>query len=208
MTLEDRTPAQRGGMTDHPIHPLIAGRWSSRALDPARPVPRALLCQVLEAARWAPSAWNNQPWRFMVLTGEDPAALEAARAALLPAADWARRAPVLIVACSHRRYLRRLLPNPFHQYELGLAVGQMALQASALGLVFHQLVTFRPRLVRRAFGVPRAVRILTLIAVGYPGPAEALSPEQQRAEDLPRRRAPLEALVHWNRWRGPGEEEA
>jgi nitroreductase len=206
MTLDERSPTQRGGLTDHPIHPLIAGRWSGRAIDPTRPVPRAVLLPLLEAARWAPSAWNNQPWRFMVLTGEDPDALETARGALLPAAAWARQAPVLILALSHKRYLRRLLPNPFHQYELGQSVAQMALQASVLGLVFHQLVSFRPRLLRRAFGIPRALRLLTLIAVGYPGALEALSPELQHAEQLPRRRAPLEALVHWNRWRGPSEE--
>jgi len=88
------SPVLRPAETAYPIHPLIAGRWSGRAIDPDRPVDDALLRRLLEAARWAPSAFNNQPWAYLVVTSADPEALAKARATLSKGNAWALAAPL------------------------------------------------------------------------------------------------------------------
>jgi len=200
MAEETRSPVTRPAPTEHEIHELIAGRWSSRAIDPGRPVEKATIQQLLEAARWAPSAFNNQSWQYLVVTTDDPAAMEKARSALFPGNAWALNAPALIFSMARERHARNDKLNRFHGYEAGMATILMAIQATALGLMFHQMAGYSPKTLRELFEIPDEYVIFTAIAVGYPGTI-GQTPEKDRAgESAPRERVPQEQFSHWNGW--------
>ena len=191
-------PVLRPGETRADILPLIAGRWSSRALDPDLPVDPAVLDRLFEAARWAPSAFNNQPWRFLSFGPEDPRALEIARDTLMPGNVWALAAPRLLFILTRTDQPGSGKPNIRAHYEAGMAAVQMALQAAHEGLVFHQMAGFSAKKVIEAFKVPENFAVIAAAAVGHPGPADAV-PENRRAlETEARERRPLSDIVFSN----------
>ena len=198
--MESNSPLLRPAPTDYPIHPLIAGRWSPRAIDPNHPVSEAVLRRLLEAARWAPSAFNNQPWRFLVVTEDDPEALSLARATLNTGNAWALRAPTLIYALARTRTRRKNRPNRHHLFELGMAVALMALQAVEEGLVLHQMAGYDRAALREAFGIDEQYALMTAIAVGYPGDPQLLDDDDRASETQARRRRSQDDWVRWNRW--------
>jgi len=179
------------------VHPLLAERYSPRSFS-ERDITEAELELVLEAARLAPSSMNEQPWRFLVVRrgGEGYDALldslmESNRV-------WADKAPVLILNMASRTFARNGLPNMHAWHDLGLAIAQLTLQATALGLGLHQLGGFFPERAREAFGVPGDLDLVSVIAIGFPGDPAGL-PEHLRERELKRSpRRPLEELV----WRG------
>ena len=181
-----RVSALRPAATDGSINPLIAGRWSARAIDPDRPVDEATLARVIEAGRWAASSRNNQPWAFVVATSRNPELLKAARRALLKGNSWAHAAPVLMYALSRKRYAGSVLPNPLHKYEAGMAAENMALQAASEGLVFHQMLGFLPWRARKTFAIPGSYAVLAAIAIGHPGLIDGL-PDHQKAQETTER---------------------
>ena len=188
-------PILRPGEGHGDILPLIAGRWSSRAIDPALPVDQAVLDRLFEAARWAPSAFNNQPWRFLSFGPEDSAALESARGTLMPGNVWALAAPRLLFVLARTDLAGSGKPNVRAHYEAGMAAVQMALQAAHEGLVFHQMAGFSAKKVVEAFKVPENFAVITAAAVGHPGPVDKV-PENRRAlETEVRERKPMGELV-------------
>ena len=193
-------PVLRSGMLEHEINPLIAGRRSGRAIDPDRPVPEALIRTLLEAARWAPSHSNEQPWAFAVATDDAPLILTQARRSLIETNAWARVAPVLIFVLSRKQHSGAywFMPNRLHLFETGMATAQMALQASAEGLVFHQMQGFYGWQIRRLFHVPRQYAIASAIAIGYPGNLAGLPSYLQSSETAERERHPQEHFVYLN----------
>jgi nitroreductase len=194
------TMVLRPGITESEIDPLIAGRWSARAIDPDRPVSEAAIRKLLEAARWAPSHFNEQPWAFAVATQEAPEFLERAHRSLIESNTWARAAPVLIFVLSRKKYSGAywFMPNRLHLFETGMATAQMALQAAQDGLVFHQMQGFYGWQVRRLFQVPRQYVLATAIAVGYPSDIAHLPSYLQNAETAERARHPQARFVFWN----------
>ena len=195
-----RSPATRPAPTEYPIHELIAGRWSSCAVDPERPVPAEVLHQLLEAARWAPSAFNNQPWHFLVVTADDGPAMERARDTLTVGNAWARRAPALIFSLARTTYTRNDRHNPRYAFEAGMATAQMQLQAIALGLVFHQMAGFSRDRLHESFDIPEEYEAFTAIAVGYPGRISDVPAEKRERETGPRTRLPQDEFAHWGKW--------
>jgi len=189
--------------TDPPIHELLARRWSPRAIDPARPVPREVLRMLLEAARAAPSSFNEQPWRFLVFDDEDPEALEVARGCLVPGNAWARNAPVLILSAAAERWEKDGSPNRHAQHDVGLASENLALQATALGLAVHFMAGFDVERARRLFGIQDGFQPMAMIAVGHPADAETLPPKLRDRELAPRKRKPLEEIAFAGRWNRP-----
>jgi nitroreductase len=192
-------PAQ----TSQPIHDLIARRWSSRAFDPARPVAREALLSLLEAARWAPSSRNEQPWRFLVFDGSDPDALDQARSCLTEGNSWARRAPLLLLSVAKNTYTRDGSPNRYSQHDQGLASENLVLQAVALGLSAHQMGGFDSQRARDLFGIPDGFTPTAMIAISYPGDVEDLPPHLQEREQSPRSRKPLGEIAFSARWDQP-----
>lgn len=188
--------------SEHPIDPQFLQRWSPRALNPALSEAELLCC--LEAARWAPSGSNTQPWRYVVARQGKPA-FGAVLAALLPFNQaWAHRAGALVVACS----LTESVPTPEHPskplpgsgFDAGAAWMSLALQAHALGLVAHAMGGFTRDALARAIELPaQGVRIDCVIALGRPGDPTEL-PEDLRAREQPNGRRPLAELVKDGRW--------
>ena len=187
---------EKSAITDHPIYDLIRRRWSPRAFA-ARPVEAEKLASLFEAARWAPSSFNGQPWHYIVAAKDD----EAAFARLLNCLrsqniQWAQHAPVLIIAVAQLSMSPERGPNRHAFHDVGLANENLVLQAVALGLVAHQMAGFFPETEHeRPLSIPEGYEALTAIAVGYPGDPEELPPEETKARELqPRERKPLSRL--------------
>lgn len=193
---------------NHPINTLMARRSSRRAFDARCPVERSKLLTLLEAARWAPSSFNEQPWRYLVFDGADASLLERARACLNEGNAWAREAPILLLSVAHLYSTRTGKPNPHAQHDVGLASENLVLQAVELDLIAPQIAGFDAERARREFAIPDAFMPLAMIAVGYPyrGDTDDL-PEKLRArEQQPRQRKPLDEIAYSGMWDMPYEE--
>jgi nitroreductase len=177
-----------------PIHPLLARRWSPRALDPGRPVEPRILETLLEAARWAPSCNNEQPWRYLVFDGRNPAALEAARSCLVEGNAWARKAPLLLLSVAKETFTRNDKPNRHGQHDTGMAGENLVLQATEMGLMSHQMAGFDAERARELFHIPAGFTPMAMIALGYPGRPEDLPATLREREEAPRVR---KAVSEW-----------
>lgn len=185
---------------DHKIHSLIQNRWSPRAFT-ARSVPSAHLESLLEAARWAPSSYNEQPWFFLIATKDDAAEYEKMLSCLVEANQkWARLAPVLMISVAKLFFQKNGKPNRHAQHDVGLAAGNMALQAEALGLALHQMAGFDVEKTRKAYSVPEGFEPIAAIAVGYAGGPELLSEELAEREKAPRTRRKITEFAFTGGW--------
>lgn len=189
--------------TEFPIHDLIRRRWSPRAFDD-RPVEPEKLGSLLEAARWAASSNNEQPWRFILAPRERPEDFARLLGCLKESNRiWARQASVLMLSVARLTFADDAEPNRHALYDVGQAVASMAIQATALGLVIHQMAGFFPDKARAQFGIPDGFEPVTVVAIGYQGDPSTL-PERQRLRELaPRARDPLSRLVFAGRWGEP-----
>lgn len=178
-------------------------RWSPRAFAD-RPVADAALRSLFEAARWAASSFNQQPWRFVVATRDDSDAFEAALACLRPKnASWAKRAPVLVFTVIERTWPDGDDENPSAEHDLGLAVGNLSAQATALGLSLHQMRGIDREAVRETYDVPAGFDPFTAIAIGYRGEPELLADDLRERERAERSRRPLAETVFRGRFGAP-----
>lgn len=186
--------------TDHPVHALVAERWSPYAWAD-EPVDPGDLASLFEAARWAPSSYNEQPWRWIVAQREDAEAFERLLSTLVEAnQNWARHAPVLAVGVAITTFSRNGKPNKAAHHDLGLAAGNLCFEATARGLAVHQMIGIEPQRVRDLYGVPDEAEPLTALAIGHAGES-ANTPEGMRDRDAaPRTRKPLGELVFAGAW--------
>ena len=185
---------------DHPVHALVAGRWSPYAFAD-RPVPDDELRGLFEAARWSASSYNEQPWRYLVAAKANPADYERLLSCLVEAnRAWAGAAPVLALGCVGLNFARNGRPNAAAEHDLGAASATLALEATARGLSVHQMVGILPDQARELYGIPDGFRPLTGLAIGYAADPGAL-PEALRGRDLaPRTRSPLAEFVFAGQW--------
>jgi len=189
--------------TDHDVHELIRHRWSPRAFDGARAVPRADWLRLFEAARWAPSSRNEQPWRFLVLDRATASDQWRALFDTLTAKNraWAESAPLLVLAAVRMEYEDLGVTNRMAWYDAGQAVGFLSLQATAQGLSVRQMEGFDRDAARRACDVPAEFDLAVVMAIGYLGDPGALTVESHReSERQPRRRKPIGEFVYEGRW--------
>lgn len=186
------------------IHELIRERWSPHAFLEA-PVPVPLLRSLVEAARWAASSMNEQPWRLIIAERDrDPDGHARILATLVAAnAVWARRAPVFMIVAARGNFTRNGAPNRWASYDTGLAIGQLVLQATALGLRVHQMGGFDAEAARESLGIPEDCDPIAVLAIGYPGDPRELDEKLQARESAPRQRRPVNEWVHAGGWGKP-----
>ena len=185
--------------TSRPIHPLLSQRWSPRAFAD-RPVEAAELVALLEAARWAPSSYNEQPWHFIVAPKDETKSFDRLLGCLSRGnASWAAKAPVLMLAVA------QLVdedgdPNRHAFYDVGQAVAQMALQALDLGLYMHQMAGFDGEKAQQVFAIPAQFEPAAAIALGYLGDPADLPERYREGEAQPRSRKALAEFVFAGQW--------
>jgi nitroreductase len=186
---------EKPAKTDYPIHELLRKRWSPRAFD-SRPIEPAKLKSILEAARWAPSSYNEQPWALIVATKDQ--ATDFAR--ILDCfvdfnKGWASGAPVVMLTVSHKTFDKNGNENRHAFHDVGLMMANLSVQATAEGIAVHQMAGILPDKAKELFGIPDGWEALTGVALGYPGDPNSL-PDQLRQRELEERtRKPLASFV-------------
>ena len=190
-------------LTQTPIAPLIANRWSGRAFDAQRDLAHSDLIALLEAARWAPSCYGEQPWRFIVWQKSiDHEKWQLAFNCLANANQvWAETAPLLMLCCAHRIFSHNASPNRWSEYDSGAASENLCLQATHLGLMAHQMGGFDADAIRTSFSIPDDYMPMAMLVVGYPAPAETLGEESLVQRELAARiRRPLDSTFFAGTW--------
>jgi nitroreductase len=196
---------QKSVKTDHPVLPVIAERWSPYVFEP-RAIEREKLLSCLEAARWAPSSYNEQPWTFILAERTNAAEFDRMLQCLVEGnRAWAKNVGVLLLTIVAKLFTKNGKPNRAAEHDIGLAAGYMVLQATALGLQGHQMIGIEPDKVRSTYKIPESHEPLTAIALGYPTTsADANDPLAQR--DAARRlRKPLSEIVIQSSWGQPAK---
>ena len=171
--------------TGHPVNELIAKRWSARAFS-TKPVERSKLLSILEAARWAPSSKNEQPWRYIIFSIDNPVKLMEAQSVLLESNSYAKRAPILICAIAKKNYSEGEKYNRLHFHDLGAANENMFLEAFNQGLIMHEMGGFDVQKAVEIFKIPEDYEIGIMIAIGYQDKHSVL-PERFREKAYPPR---------------------
>lgn len=185
---------------EHPVHDLIKNRWSPRAFSD-KPVSPEVLRSLFEAARWAPSSNNEQPWAYIVATKDYPENFEKSLGALVEFnANWAKHAPVLAIAVAELAFAKNNAPNRNAQYDTGAASMQLSIEATARGLVVHQMAGFDPETAKENYDIPQGWEPIAAMAIGYPGDASSLPEPYQSRENAPRSRKPIREFVMSGQW--------
>jgi len=190
----------KAAVTDHPVHELIRNRWSPRAFSD-KSIPEEVLRSLFEAARWAPSSNNEQPWAYIVATKEDLANFDKILGALVEFnASWAKNAAALAIAVAELSFAKTHSPNRNAQYDTGAATALLSVEATARGLVVHQMAGFDPQKARQAFAIPEEWDSIAALAIGYPGDPDSLPPKLKDRELAPRTRKPIRDFVMTGTW--------
>lgn len=189
--------------TDHDVHELIRTRRSPLAFA-SKPVGDAELRALLEAARWAASCYNEQPWRFIVARREHTAQFEQLLSCLVETNQvWAKHAGVLMLSVASMAFALNGKPNRHAYHDVGLAAAQLTTQATALGLGVHQMAGFSPDRARELYAIPAGFEPVAALAIGYPGNPDDL-PETLRQRELgERKRRPQAEFAFTGTWGQP-----
>jgi nitroreductase len=196
---------QKTAVTQQPINELIAKRWSPRAFDASKPVSHEQIIALLEAARWAPSCFGDEPWRFIVWDkNADAKSWQQAFDCLAPSNQtWVKNAPILMLVCADSLFGHNQKENRWGQYDTGAAAENLCLQASSMGLVAHQMGGFNTDAAREAFKIPAQITPMAMLTVGYEGDANDLPDEIKTRELAPRKRKPLGEHFFTGTWGKP-----
>ena len=195
------TPPQKLPQTETPLHTLIRHRWSPVGFDRRRGIDRGTLLSILEAARWAASSSNLQPWRFIVAPKENQAEFQKVFSVLREGnQSWAQHAAVLMIAVAHK-YREPDVINRHAGHDLGQAIAQMVLQALDHGIYAHQMGGFFPDKARALYRIPDEFEPYTAIALGYRSPdLEYLSDGHRQRESSGRLRQSLSEMIFSGAW--------
>jgi nitroreductase len=189
--------------TEFPVHDLIRTRWSPRAFADKSVAPE-VLASLFEAARWAPSCNNEQPWAFIVGSKEDPETFEKILGTLVEFNQgWASKAPVLAIAISQLDFAKNGQPNRNAQYDTGAAVSQLTTEAISQGLFVHQMAGFDAKKASEVFAIPAGWEPIAAFVIGYGGEPDNLPQGLREREVLPRTRKPLPEFVMSGSWGQP-----
>jgi nitroreductase len=185
---------------EYPIHELIRDRWSPRAFSQKEIAPDVLR-SLFEAARWAPSSSNEQPWAFIVATHSDHANFTKALQPLVEFnAGWAKHAYAVGYAVAELAFAKNNTPNRNAQYDTGAAMALLSVEATARGLFVHQMAGFDPEIARQVFEIPVGWEAIAAFATGYPGDPSSLPKPLFERETAPRSRKPISEFVMSGKW--------
>jgi nitroreductase len=191
---------QKETPTDNPINDLIKNRWSPVAFDD-RPIERETIFSLFEAARWAPSCFNEQPWSFIIAEKSKAEDFTRMLACLSEAnREWAQSAYLLIISVAKLHFDHNGKSNRHAQYDTGAATISLVLQATALGLHAHQMAGFSVERAREVYQIPESHQPLTAIAVGYGGDPDALPENLRKRNEAPRKRKPISEFIYTGSW--------
>ncbi len=187
--------------TDHPISAAIQKRWSPYVFAD-RDVSKEDLLSLFEAARWAASSYNEQPWRYIVATRDDREGFERVLSCLVEAnRDWAQHAPVLVLGAVSTRFARNDKPNRAAEHDLGLASANLTLEATKRGISVHQMIGILPERAKDVFEIPDGYEVLTGLAIGYHGANPDVDDKfQERDDQQPKGRRPIAEFVFTHTW--------
>jgi nitroreductase len=191
---------QKPATTDHPVHDFILARWSPRAFSD-KPVPPDVLRSLFEAARWAASSYNDQPWSYLVATKDDEKNFSKMVSVLMDMnAAWAKGAPVLAISVARQNFKHNGAHNRVALHDLGAANAQLTMEATSRGLLVHQMAGFHQDKARELFAIPEGWEPVSAIAIGYPGDPQTLPEQLRKPEMAPRTRKPLSEFVMTGHW--------
>ncbi len=179
---------------NHPVNEPIRDRWSPRAYAKT-PVEAIKVLSVIEAGRWAASAFNEQPWRFIVGLNFDETHQKILQSLVEWNQQWASNAPVLILNIAKRTFSLNGNKNVTFKYDLGQSVANMAVEAVNQGLHAHQMSGFDPEKAANLFGIPDDFQAVSVTALGYYGNPDTLPPDMQKAEQRIRERKALNEIA-------------
>ncbi len=195
--------ADKNASPEHPIHKLLADRWSPYAFAD-RSVEEADLCSLFEAARWAPSSYNEQPWCYIVASKDDSEQFQELLSCLNDANQvWACNVPVLALGVVNLKFALNGKDNRAAVHDLGLAAGSLCVEATARGLFVHQMIGILPDRAREIYGIPEGSEAWTGLAIGYKGNPENLLEHLRERDQTPRQRKPLSEFVFSGKWGNP-----
>jgi nitroreductase len=192
-------PEDAQKICDSLIHPLIAGRRSIRAFAKKSVEPETL-ASLMEAARWAPSSMNEQPWSFIVALKANKSDFDRLLGCLLEFnVQWAQHAPVLLLSIARLKFESgELNRHAFH--DVGQAIANLTFQATVAGLLVHQIAGFDIEKARREFSIPPDYEPVAVAAIGYPGNSAELPEKLRKKDESPRTRKPLTSFVFEGGW--------
>jgi nitroreductase len=191
---------QKRANPDHELQELLIERWSPYGFSD-RSVSDADLRSIFEAARWAASSYNEQPWRYIVATKADQASFNMLLSCLVDTnQSWAVAAPVLTIGCASLKFSHNGHPNLVALHDLGAASANLTFEATARGLSVHQMAGILPDRAREIYRIPEGFEALTALAIGYAADPNNL-PDNLKGRDLkPRTRKPLSEFVFGGEW--------
>ena len=188
-------------VTDFPIQHALADRWSSYGFED-RPVEEADLCSLFEAARWAASSYNEQPWNYIMATKENPKEFEQLLSCLVEANQaWAKAAPVLVLGVVSLRFAKNQKDNRAAVHDLGLASGNLVMEATTRGLSVHQMIGILPDKAREVYQIPEHFEAWTAMAIGYNADPATMTAALKERDMAPRQRRPLRDFVFAGHWK-------
>ncbi len=191
---------QKPAETQFPIHPLLQNRWSPRAFS-EKTLSDDTLRLLLEAARWAASCFNEQPWSFLVATKQEEADHQTMLSCLAETNQvWAKQAPVLMISVAKMRFDHNGQPNRHAYHDVGLAVANLVIQATALDLGVHQMAGIVPERIQSEYQIPEHYEAVTALAIGYFGDPNTLPDNLAEREQANRTRNPFTDFVFTNQW--------
>lgn len=191
---------EKPAKTDHPIHELFKRRWSPRAFGD-KPVEREKVLSLLEAARWAASSFNEQPWRYLIATKADTEEYERLLGCLTERnQQWAKQAPVLMISFAKKTFTDNNKPNRVAVHDVGAASAQLTAEAVNQGLFVHQMAGIDQEKIRKTYQVPDDFEVVAGIAIGYPGDPNSLPESFRESEMEPRERKPFSEFVFAGKW--------
>ncbi len=189
--------------SEHPVHTLIQNRWSPRAYS-EKPIPAEVLRSLFEAARWAPSSNNEQPWAFIVATKDEPEAFAKIQSTLVEFnQSWAKHAPLIGIAVSEMEFARNQHPNRNAFYDTGAAMAYLTTEATSRELFVHQMAGFDPHKAIEVLQISKGWEPIAAFVIGYAGDANSLPDVLRQRELAARSRKPLSDFVMSGKWGQP-----